>query len=501
MKHGFFLCSALTILLFFPACMQINFDQNVKSVPKFGMFQIEYDLDRPLVVTFTSPTGKVYQQGSFRDSDSWKVRFTPTEVGEYSFRFPGSPAFSFQSIETSSKGFIRAVDDDLVYDSGERFFGIGSNVAWADSLSIYNHYFARLSENGANLIRIIMVPWDTGIEIDNLYNYSLIRAKHLDDVLESAREHDLKVILSFDIYGELRTESEDPQEMLWKENPYNSENNGPCDTPACFFTDDIAKAAYKERLNYMVMRYGYDPNILAFEFWNEIDITDDYDLLAVSSWVKEMADFIREQDIYNHLLTISFADPDTDDGMWTEMDIIQIHYHNDDVIEKMPELIASKTDLKKPIIFSEFSKGNTIDKNLDDISGEVLHDGIWIASMHGVSALPWWWDEYIEPYDLYSHFKELSRYWNATDCRDCKPLDVNFECGGCSVYGYGTEGVKHIYVDTSLGTRLTYAQMGNFAYDIYNSWNVSQIISGNASDTIAIETPWDDPVLVVRRNG
>ena len=40
-----------------------------------------------------------------------------------------------------------------------------------------------------------------------------------------------------------------------------------------FFTDVRAKADYKNRLRYLVARYGYSTSVFAWEFFNEVCYT------------------------------------------------------------------------------------------------------------------------------------------------------------------------------------------------------------------------------------
>ena len=40
-----------------------------------------------------------------------------------------------------------------------------------------------------------------------------------------------------------------------------------------FFTDERAKADYRNRLRYLVARYGYSTSVFAWEFFNEVCVT------------------------------------------------------------------------------------------------------------------------------------------------------------------------------------------------------------------------------------
>ena len=58
-----------------------------------------------------------------------------------------------------------------------------------------------------------------------------------------------------------------------------------------------------------IARYGYNRGIVAWELFNEVDWTDDYDQhqTKVADWLEEMAASIKEIDPYGHLVTTSFA--------------------------------------------------------------------------------------------------------------------------------------------------------------------------------------------------
>ena len=76
---------------------------------------------------------------------------------------------------------------------------------------------------------------------------------------------------------------------MWTASPYNAANGGPCATPADFFTNAEAKRLFKQRLRYLVARWGYSPSVLAWEFWNEVDLVRRVRLRAVAAWHQEMA--------------------------------------------------------------------------------------------------------------------------------------------------------------------------------------------------------------------
>ena len=106
---------------------------------------------------------------------AWKLRFAPQEVGNYSYyvtildkngtkRYPASGTLSFQSVASSSKGFVRVSPRDsrfMEFDNGESFIPNSAGHQWwtpgspLRSLD-YDQTFTEFGKNGINLVRI----WD-----------------------------------------------------------------------------------------------------------------------------------------------------------------------------------------------------------------------------------------------------------------------------------------------------------------------------------------------------
>ena len=404
-----------------------------------------------------------------------------------------------KEIENSqhSSTFI-TTKDKFFYLNDTYFLPIGENVAWLSYLGTYEYYFKRLNENGANTVRLIMVPWDTDIEWNLIGSYDAERIKKLDRIIELAKKYNLYVILSFDIYGELRTESQDPREMLWKENPYNKLNGGPIENPEKFFTNKEAKEHYKERIKFIVSRYKNNPNIFAYELWNEADITDNFNLKNYLKWQDEMVDFIKNIDS-NHLVSSSFANPNIENKVWKNLDFIQIHYHDNDVLSKLPELIAQKNKLKKPIIFSEFSLGNNAEINKKDEKGETLHDALWISSMNGVGTMPWWWDEYIEENNLYYHFGALSNFWDDVQLNsDYKVKDIKLECNNCSYFSLFNSSQGFMFIN-NINTNFSIFLIGEYNIEYWNTYSGKIILNETFSENILVPYFEKDIALKIKK--
>ena len=88
----------------------------------------------------------------------------------------------------------------------------------------------------------------------------------------------------------------------------------------------------KRKLRYIVARWGYSPSILAFELFNEVQFTDAAQLNMwniIEAWHNEMAQFIRANDVYHHLITSS---SDLTKPIWDQTDYYQHHDYPSDLI-------------------------------------------------------------------------------------------------------------------------------------------------------------------------
>jgi hypothetical protein len=95
---------------------------------------------------------------------------------------------------------------------------------------------------------------------------------------------------------------------FWPRHPYNATNGGPCQLQNEFFTNAEARKLYEKRLRYIVARWSAFPNLLAWEFFNEID--NEYAYLKhadVVAWHRDLGRFLRGIDPCRHLISSSFT--------------------------------------------------------------------------------------------------------------------------------------------------------------------------------------------------
>ncbi len=376
---------------------------------------------------------------------SWKVRFSPRQTGTYQCDLRITEGDStvttlpsigtFTCVDGPSRGFVRLDPNDvhaLRYDDGSPRVNIGHNVCWTDrGLAGFQDTFARMQAVKENWTRIWMchfyncsiLEWrsDASGYFSGLGRYSLQVAQRLDSVVEAAEQAGIGIQLVLQHHGQFST-TVNPN---WADNPYNVARGGMLDMPEAFFTDPEARRLTRNRLRYIVARWGYSPAILAWELWNEVQFTDGWAKARsdVVHWHQEMSEYLRRIDVHGHLITTSSDTGEDFRPIWelAGMDLIQHHQYSSPQIEAYRDTLALlQTRYAKPVVMGEFGAGQGDPENNRDslpepqrtqiLEGLVLHNGIWSSFFAKSSGHLWWWDTYIHPLGLYDLFVPLQRY-------------------------------------------------------------------------------------------
>ncbi len=368
----------------------------------------------------------------------WRIRYLPRTAGQFqctivlrnSGRTLRSAPVRFQVEPGNADGFIRVSRRQPLYfeyDSGKPYFAVGENVCWPGKGGTYDydHYWARLAENHANYARIWVGPFDCFTlerpargrdDPAGLGRIDLAAAWRLDTVLHGAARHGIHVMFCIDSFNSLRIR---PMYPRWAECPYNAANGGPLKKPEEFFTNPEAQKLYRRRLRYIVARWAWDPTVLSWEFWNEVDIIEKYRKKDVAAWHREMAHYLRRIDPWDHMITTSFArtfgDPLVD--ALPELDYVQSHqYGAVDIAEAVRRVCLRKAEkYGKPHYFGEFGTDWKARGTQADSDGIHLHNGLWsaVVSRAAGTSMLWWWDNYVDPHNLYYHFKPVADFVKA----------------------------------------------------------------------------------------
>ena len=423
------------------------------QLAQYERLEIEVDLgatyDNPfdpedvrLDAAFTSPSGRKFVVPGFfmvehqrevaeqmermvpQPESGWRVRFTPQEIGNYRWllrlrdrngEITGGEG-SLECVAGKRPGFVRTSTIDphyLAFDNGDGFFAIGHNLPiYHTTGQLGDEAMRKFAAAKENFNRWWMSSSGFGIEwTARLGWYRQDVAARIDLSLDLARELGLYYMMCMDTHQDFRQSG-------WERNPFNARNGGPCETPRDWFTNETAREYYRKRLRYTVARWGYSPNVLCWEFGNEMEGWADSPDAVKFPWHKEMADYLRSIDPFGHLITTSFWSKTGPEEYWEldNIDIVQTHcYTNDDAntAEAVRGYCLHQWErFAKPHIFGEFgirSHSTTADK---DPQGWALHNSMWagLTSFAAGGPMPWWHERYIDALNLYFHFTSLANF-------------------------------------------------------------------------------------------
>ena len=445
-----------------------------ETVPRYGLlefpvavpgsYQNPYDPDEIDVrAAFSSPKGETIIVPAFyirpyqpqcADEDcatvrltpagapGWRVRFTPTQIGRWTFDVEARTAEEtttlhsgeFRVIESDAPGFIRVGNNPryFAFDDGSAYFPVGENLAWSlgdDALATYTRWLDELSAAGTNYARLnIDVPWFISLDSPGPpgdYDAAQAAAWRLDTILELAAERGIYLQLVLLWHANFSSEpvaaSNAPRVPLdWDDSSYNTTNGGPLSGPSAIFFDATARELLQQRLRYIVARWGYSPQVFAWEITDAVDAITGYTLARAEPWVQETSAYLRGIDPYRHLITVGVRQPEP--ALWAPptIDFAAVQSYGtptegsagDMVVQALRVLGPTLGSLNKPVLLSEFSLAADAPPTEADPEGVHLRNTAWAAALSGAAGagMPWWWDGYIDANGLYDVFGPLALF-------------------------------------------------------------------------------------------
>lgn len=399
-----------------------EWDITVNTVFENPYLQEDVSLDMDL----TSPSGKklslpCYYESGLSGSDSqWKARFMPQEFGTYRYilrlnkegkEVNVSKPANFTVSKSQGKGILHKKSDwAFEFDNGEAFRGIGENICWesrADDDSKffknlhekekynYEYMLPALAKHGGNYFRTwicswnLPLDWKSGINNKRYENSSAYfnpsAIKKMDRLVNLSDSLGLYIMLTLG------------------PGSYDSKNGRYAVSTADFFTDSKAKAQYRNRLRFIVARWGYSSAIGAWEFFNEIDNIQFRDknnpipAENIVEWHREMANYLKKIDPYEHLVTTSISHRDLKGlNSIDDIDFNQKHIYKNN--RALPTTIISyANNFKKPYVIGEYGYEYDWSKDFNLFADEMDSDfkrGLWYGLFSPTPILPmsWWWE-------------------------------------------------------------------------------------------------------------
>lgn len=367
----------------------------------------------------------------------FRIRFCPPGNGNYSFvvtlTVNGKAIFNsngnFTVVESGKRGSLSLGSYKHLKDYHNKpFVALGQNIPFCDYPSSLiqpddferqRGYINDLADNSGNFFRIRLDPWSNEIELEELGVYGSKRkqnenferqwhAYELDQTFDLAERRNIYMFLT--LLGDYHFSNKLEFQLDWRKNPYKKLVSEPNDF---FNIEGESFAIYKNKIRYILARYGYSANLAVIGLINETDHLENYSSKSsfrstVDKWVKAMGAYIKDEQFYpQHLLTNGYSAPPTapDPGIDNSIlfDIItRNNYTNsrraikalhDDKVNKL----LTSPDSKKPFIFGEIGTGLCPPTHEDWFSDAEFHNNLWATVMFYRSfgnGLFWWdWEQ------------------------------------------------------------------------------------------------------------
>ncbi len=343
------------------------------------------------------------------------------------------------------------------------------------------------------------------LDAPGLGRYYQKTANRLDEIIRLTEEKGIYIMLTIDYHGIFKSFIDRwASNAEWRTNPYNAANGGPCQSQEDFFTNAEARKIYKNKLRYLVARWGYSTHLAVWEFWNEIDNVMEWQNVsatAIANWHQEMADFLKQIDPYKHLISTSVTYLEIS-GLWDIKNLDFTQHHNYGSTANMKANILKYVErFKKPDVVGEFAlgwKGPGKDYPVELYEGE-LHNGIWRGMFSPTPILPltWWWEWHYYQ-DHYYHFKMAADFVslmlkNKEYVQEIpvKSLDADIETMGLQSGNHLFLWLRNATGEVLNNLTLNLQGTGNSMYLVkyYDTWN------GKYSNDMEIELVNDQFIL------
>ncbi|MFN8451150.1 MAG: DUF5060 domain-containing protein [Anaerolineae bacterium] len=406
---------------------------------------------------------------------TWQVRFAPDETGHWAYnlqvRDDGTTVRvengEFDVVPSDRPGFIGVSGNKryFQYGSGQSYFPIGHNLLWSWSagggLVAYDKWLRELSEAGGNYARLLIDdPWFIGLEWSNPagdYRAAQDDAARLDTILVMAEKYGVSLQIVVLWHQALTTYQGVPVVILnnparpdtsadWDNYGYNARNGGPLASPGAFFADERAQALFRQRLRYIAGRWGYSPQVFAWEMIDEIDRTTNYNPTVASAWLQMMAGYLREVDQNRHLITAGSRDNDTTIADNPALSFTQARFFQRRPFETTADQVVGALDpirqnlrlADEPTLLTEFSLNPWLEPTADDSDGISVQTTLWAAAFSGAGggAASAYGETYVAPLGLQRYYPPLAAFAATVDWArlDLQPAEAALVSDDGSLY-------------------------------------------------------------------
>jgi len=469
-------------------------------------------------VRFMSTDGKKIERLAYYMDGTWRADLVAEKSGEY------TPVLVRNGVELLDAPCVQTrvlVENQLDhgylhpdpnypnrfrFDDGSPFVPVGHNLGWPSTGKLTSEaQIAKMGENGLTWTRFWAANWagrNPWWPVDaSDQQPKELWSPALSSIASVAHACDIGGVfyqLVLFNHGAFST-SVDPD---WAKNPWNSSNGGFLKSAADFFNDPEAKRRTKMWLRYAVARYASDPNLMAFELYNEVENTDaarQGRWADVAAWTSEMAAYIRALDPYDHMITISSSLDHPD--VWKPLDYYQPHLYSAD---PAASILAAVLPTDRPVFFGEFGSAD------GPVSRVQLRNALYTALFANTGGGPmlWDWDRIVSD-GLYPELATAAKIVKDSDVGH-HPIAsrLTLSATGCAARGIGSSEWALMRLVASGPAPYNVKVGGVTVGDGSCSLEVVDLDSGKSTtDTISVsgarlslELPGKDCIVIVKQS-
>lgn len=377
--------------------------------------ELEADYDNPfdqrevtLDAVFTGPERATLELPGFWDGeDSWRLRFTPSQVGTWEYSIvvtdhsgPSEPLTgSLEVAPSDHPGFLRIgnqVDPDyspryFAYEDGTPWYGrghadldmgLGGPAPGGEGL----RKFVEMAESGENY-EMWWPMWGSNYIQASYDNYAPAPMKTIDFVVREAEAHGVALVYTIWTHQFLRTRNHDWPDPSWTFNGFShlTDIDG-------FFTDPEAWAWQENFYRYTIARWSHSPAILMWQTITEINGTESYE--HTDPWHEKVNAYFQQYDPYQHPTTATMSGAvDWPEGH-AVMDVPQVHLYH--VFGENPIFDTSYFADWTSLMWEREEKPNWIGEYgvpLQRLYPEFMHFANWASLAAGAAATPIEWND------------------------------------------------------------------------------------------------------------
>ncbi len=527
----------------------VGLRQRPDSVGLFEKFEVSLELkcdftnpfdpdDINIQAEFISPSGKIWKINGFyyfSMSTLWKVRFSPDEIGKWSYSVTvrdkngtvTSPAHSFVTVASKRNGSIRVAANKryLAYSNGKDFYGVGlwynDGYEGFGSGRIEAAELDNLKALGVNFISTFITPletWATG-----LGRYDQNIAGRLDELLQMLEERDMLLSLNLWFHSYLSETVWGGGNVRWYVNPYKLV------TEAKDFYRSEEAWKYQEKLyRYFIARWGYSRSLAIWFIVDEVNGTDGWvkgDSLMAAEWARKVHTYLKANDPFNRPTTGTRSGGIKE--FWHQgyqiMDIAarEIYEAQGFPINKTSTIDSAdvhpltssyrnyaKENQKlwngygKPVINGETGWAHTFYEPSMPGYLAMYHNALWVTLATGSAMTPFWWahSRFINDNVVNGQLTSIRRFTNEIPfSRLTEIVPAEVKCLRGDAYGMKTNEVVFGWVVNSnsdvAGEKITVSSLNNGKYKlrIFHTWRGMFLEEKEvtvADGTISFPTPY-----------